>query len=463
MRKLFKSVISMALAAAMVVTTGAVNAPAKAAVNPVDGAQKMAEATSYNAYTAFQIGGYWVSRASWNDSAAGRNDVRETGDKFVNEDNGKSYDYDYSKEFLAFNGDDQTVNDGGIKDAVMTQNGTYTMEMTKLNVNNFTNAGDALWNMLHISTDIPMTVANVKCTDVKVYLDGSTTPYATLAEAKPNLQKSTNLGCYDFFIFDGYSGNHGTKGVLDNKKFTKFPTKGLKIEFTISGVNFSAPKQSVALPNGLVAGQKFAYNGVQYKVLERSMDNGAKGAVAVAGLDTAGAKKTSIKLPTVVNNGTNSYNVTGIANKAFKGAKKLKKITISSSIKTMGTSAFAGCKNLTSVTMGKSVKSVSKQAFSGCAKLKTVKFGASVKSIAASAFQGCKSLKAVKLGKKVKSIGKSAFAKCTKLNKITVYQKVKVSKNAFKGCKKTIKVAGAKKFASYTKKKIVKSGYKKVK
>ena len=63
----------------------------------------------------------------------------------------------------------------------------------------------------------------------------------------------------------------------------------------------------------------------------------------------------------------------------------------------------------------------------------------------------------------IKSIGSSAFLNCKNITKLVVNQKVKVSKNAFKGCKKTIKVSGKAANKKYTVEQIKKSGYKKVK
>ena len=60
---------------------------------------------------------------------------------------------------------------------------------------------------------------------MKVYFDGEATPFAQLANAPIN-QENTNGKSCGFYIFDTYSDNHGTKGVLDctDKKYIRFPT-----------------------------------------------------------------------------------------------------------------------------------------------------------------------------------------------------------------------------------------------
>lgn len=424
MRKQFKTATAMALAAAMIVTAvpaGVANAATT----------EKASTVSYNGYVTFQLGGYWVSRANWNDLSTGRDDVRSSKQITVGDN---KVDYSYATQYIDNN--NNKVIDGQIKDAVMTDNGEYTVEVGNFPLSSFTNAGGDQWNMLAISTDIPLTVKNITCTDVKVYFDGADKPTYTLAKAPHNQEAKTNFGCYAFYIFDAYYGNHKTKGVIDSEKNKTYPKKSMKITYKLNGMKFDK-KVSVATATGKFAGQSFTVNGITYKVLTRAMSDGKAGKVAVSGVAAAG-NKASVKLGTSVKDGKNSYSITTINKNAFKKATKMTSLTISDSITSIKSSAFANCK-----------------------KLKTVKFGKGVKTIPSKAFYGCKSIKAITLGKNVKKIGSQAFAKCTKLSKITAYQKLSVSKKAFKGCTKKISVKGKK--ASANKKAIIKSGYKKVK
>ena len=58
--------------------------------------------------------------------------------------------------------------------------------------------------------------------------------------------------------------------------------------------------------------------------------------------------------------------VTAIANKAFKGDKKLKKVVIGKNVQTIGKSAFEKATNLKSITIkSTSLKKVGKKAFKG--------------------------------------------------------------------------------------------------
>ncbi len=445
MRKLFKKSMALVLTSAMAITGAVSFAPQSQET------VKAAEKPVYSAYTAFQVGGSWASRANWANSKAGLNG----GKDYQVEVNDKKVTYNYLKHILVNNADaKEPVVDAGIKDAdnKITDNGTYTMEMTNLPLADFpgmTSKDNPKWNMLSICTDIPITETKVKCTDIKVYLDGSTTPFATLANAPYNHESDKSSegyhnGVLDFFIFDSYSGGaHGTKGVLDGEdaKYKKFPKKSLKIEFTISGIDFGKEKVEIPVANGLMEGQTFTAGDFKYKVTKRSMSNGTKGKAVISGIAPAAAKKSSLSTVSVATNTDKcKYDVTGINAKAFQNSKKLKKVKVGSTITSIGSSAFKKCKKLTSVTYNKKVKSV-----------------------AASTFEGCTSLSKITLGSKVKSIGKSAFKGCKKLSKVSVSQKVKVSKGAFKGCKKTIKVSGKKANKKYTVAQIKKSGYKKVK
>ena len=88
-----------------------------------------------------------------------------------------------------------------------------------------------------------------------------------------------------------------------------------------------------------------------------------------------GKAKTISVLATVKIKGV-TYKVIGIAKNAFKGNKKVTKITISSKVKTIGEQAFYGCKNLKTIIIKSkklTSKTVSKKAFKGLTKVTTIK------------------------------------------------------------------------------------------
>ncbi len=86
------------------------------------------------------------------------------------------------------------------------------------------------------------------------------------------------------------------------------------------------------------------------------------------------ANKKSVKIPSTVTINGEKVKVTGIANNAFKKAKKLKKVTIGANITTIGKKAFAGCRKLKKVTVkSKKLTKVGKKAFKGINKNAVIK------------------------------------------------------------------------------------------
>jgi hypothetical protein len=86
--------------------------------------------------------------------------------------------------------------------------------------------------------------------------------------------------------------------------------------------------------------------------------------VAVVG--TTNKKAKTITIPATVKVNGVTYKVTSIANNAFKGNKKLTKVTVGKNVTKIGKNVFSGCKNLKKLTMtaGK-LKTISKNAFKG--------------------------------------------------------------------------------------------------
>ena len=147
-----------------------------------------------------------------------------------------------------------------------------------------------------------------------------------------------------------------------------------------------------------------------------------KSTVSVVGL-TANARKklTKLVIPTSVkiksksgkNKGTYSYKVTVVAKNAFKGNKKITKVTVGNQVTSIEKNAFSGCTNLKTVTIGKAVKTIGESAFAGDKKLTEIVIpkNSMLETIEKKAFKGC-----IKLGKinldnseNLKKIDDSAF------------------------------------------------------
>ena len=101
---------------------------------------------------------------------------------------------------------------------------------------------------------------------------------------------------------------------------------------------------------------------VTYRIL-----NAKKKTVAAAGVDgSKGRNVTSVTIAKTVKINGVTYKVTQIDNNAFKGCKKLKKVTIGSNVKKIGKNAFANCSKLKTVNMKKAngITSIGRKAFS---------------------------------------------------------------------------------------------------
>lgn len=169
---------------------------------------------------------------------------------------------------------------------------------------------------------------------------------------------------------------------------------------------------TVAATGVLVKGTAF------YKVTGSDTKN-----PTVTYIENKSSKATTVSVPSTVTVEGVTYKVTAIADNAFKGNKKITKVTISKNVKTIGKNAFNGCSNLKTVTIGSNVTSVGENAFKGCKALTKVTLPSKTTKIGANAFNGCSKLKTITI----------------KSNKMTSKT---ISKNAFKGLssKATIKV-----------------------
>lgn len=79
-------------------------------------------------------------------------------------------------------------------------------------------------------------------------------------------------------------------------------------------------------------------------------------------------KKTSYVVPNQIVVGGSKYKVTEIETGAFRNLKKLKSVTIGENVKIIGKNAFRGCKKLKKITfLGKKVKKIGSKAFYGIA------------------------------------------------------------------------------------------------
>ena len=122
----------------------------------------------------------------------------------------------------------------------MTTNGEWTAEITNLDTTQYKVVGDSYYDVLHISTDIPLTMKNVKCTNVKVSVDDK--QILELKEAFPNTQNK----------LAGFKNGYGTVLFFKDTDVVK----GLQEQFELYADNFpdwSEQSNGIATANTWVA------------------------------------------------------------------------------------------------------------------------------------------------------------------------------------------------------------------
>ena len=141
---------------------------------------------------------------------------------------------------------------------------------------------------------------------------------------------------------------------------------------------------------------------------------------------------------------------------AYPGGKKTAKVTIPSSVKTVGDGSFGWHGYLKNVTFTKNVKKIGNAAFTDCHKLSLIKIPKNVTGIGEFAFYNCTSVtkltinanKNLKIGDyafanliKIKTLkvpkvsGKGVFSECSKLSSISIPSNVKtLTEDEFLGC-----------------------------
>lgn len=181
---------------------------APAAKKEAKAAEPFDPSGSYNAYLGVQTPN-WTYRDPWN-SANGIGSEHWGDFIFGNETNEKY---------------------GVVTDAVVAGNGTYTVSVTDFGTifaDDFKTAGQEWFNLLFISTDIPMD-ENVKVTDVKLIIDGKTVHKYAEAYLDPDTTDYVKILIQNIW-------NEDVKEI----SYYAAPTTSLEMTFTISGFDYDA-------------------------------------------------------------------------------------------------------------------------------------------------------------------------------------------------------------------------------
>lgn len=113
-------------------------------------------------------------------------------------------------------------------------------------------------------------------------------------------------------------------------------------------------------------------------------------------------------------------NVKDIANSAFENCTRLKSITFSNTLTSIGNDIFKKCTSLPTVTLPNTLVSCGDGIFDGCTNLSSVTLSDNMTHIGTSMFRNCQKLKSIEIPSGVTHIETEAFAGCTALANITL-------------------------------------------
>ncbi|MBR1598679.1 MAG: leucine-rich repeat protein [Lachnospiraceae bacterium] len=185
-------------------------------------------------------------------------------------------------------------------------------------------------------------------------------------------------------------------------------------------------------------------DGATYNVTEDTSGKQTVEYNAASNTSSSNTEKTVV-IPEQVTIDNVTYQVTSIANNAFKNNSTIETVKISDNIVSVGNSAFANCSKLKKVEIGAKVETIGAQAFANCKKLNTVTIGKSVKKIGKKAFYGDKKISKFTINTSkltASSVGKNAFSKTSSKmtvkvpkKKVSAYKKLLVKKGLSKKAK----------------------------
>ena len=112
------------------------------------------------------------------------------------------------------------------------------------------------------------------------------------------------------------------------------------------------------------------------------------------------------------------FNVTGGVLHSYNGTSS--KVTIPSTVETVGRDAFLSNPYIEEVYFSDSVTKIDESAFKDCKALKSVVIPDSIATLGDSAFWGCSALESVSIGAGLKNFGNGAFSDCDSLQTIDV-------------------------------------------
>ncbi len=260
-----------------------------------------------------------------------------------------------------------TVAPGGENIISISESGTITA--------NKTGTASVTAQVLGKTVSVPVTVTPKDLSSATVSLSQDTYTYDGTAKepavTSVVLEGKTLTAGQDYTVSCSGNVNPGTASVTvtGTGNYTGSASKTFTIKEE-SKPEEDKPEDSK--PSRIAAGTAGKADGVKYKVIKA----GVSGSAEVEYVGLVKASKASVTIPSSVKIKGFKCKVTSIAAGAFKNNKKVKNVTIPSSVKKIGKQAFYNCKNLTRITIKSknlTAKTVGANAFGKPSKKLTIK------------------------------------------------------------------------------------------
>lgn len=328
-----------------------------------------------------------------------------------------------------------------VVDVQLTKNGTYTVSIDGLK-----SLYGTQYKMLGVATDISKSTYKkepIQMTDAHVFIDGEE---VTDPDSPITLTPKTDRSYLMYMAANTYRQAKEASTSLDllnDKNKLPLAKKSMTITFTVSG-----------LDKVLEDIENKTWINPQTGLSLWDEEHPATPTPSAEAPTVSTAPGASVTTPSGIATPPVITKVGPKVNKTFTVGKYKYKVT------KQATTVSQGAVKVVGVTKkGKKAKKLSV-----AASVKYKKAGFKVNAIGAKSFKGVKAT-SITLNKNIKTIPSASFANCKKLKTLTIKAKLKkVSKGAFKGCKKKIKVKGASaKVRKANVKLLKKSGYKKFK
>ena len=194
-------------------------------------------------------------------------------------------------------------------------------------------------------------------------------------------------------------------------------------------VSYEGPGGSITVPEGVtcICGEAFAFcDHVTGVILPEGVTEIGDLAFYRSGIETVSLPETLTRIgkmafaETMLKSVNISDNVYYVADFAFYGAAKLKKVRLPKKLDSIEPNTFRNCVSLEEIELPSNLKYIQGGAFMGCASLENIAFPDGLAVVWEKAFCGCGSLKEVCLGNSMKALGKDAFKDCVSLETVNL-------------------------------------------